>query len=99
MLVIDRCPASPRSRGCRAPCWQAHSRRRAAACGDGLELHTGASRGTLNHPGEAGRGERRAALADEHKGDDGLSLPSPSTSWFGGRRAGSSARRAIEVRL
>jgi hypothetical protein len=34
----------------------------------GLELKAGASGRSLDHPGEAGRGERRAALADEDEG-------------------------------
>jgi hypothetical protein len=33
-----------------------------------LDLKTGAGRGALDHPGEAGRSERRAALADEDEG-------------------------------
>jgi hypothetical protein len=48
-----------------------------------LELQAGGGRGAFDHPGEAGRGERRCALADEEKGDAGLSR----SSW---RRARSS---------
>jgi hypothetical protein len=33
-----------------------------------LVLQAGASRGALDHSGEAGRGERRASLADEDEG-------------------------------
>jgi hypothetical protein len=33
----------------------------------GLELQASGRRGALDHPGEAGRGERRSALADEDK--------------------------------
>jgi DNA invertase Pin-like site-specific DNA recombinase len=36
--------------------------------GMGLELQVGAGRCTLDHSGEPGRGERGAALADEHEG-------------------------------
>jgi hypothetical protein len=39
-----------------------------------LELLAGGGRGTLDHSGEAGRGERRAALADEDEGR-GRALP------------------------
>jgi hypothetical protein len=33
-----------------------------------LDLKAGAGRGSLDHPGEAGRRERRPALADEDEG-------------------------------
>jgi hypothetical protein len=35
--------------------------------GMGLEFQAGAVSSTLDHPGQAGPGERRAALADEDK--------------------------------
>jgi hypothetical protein len=38
-----------------------------------FELKAGSDRGALDHPGEAGRGERGTAPADETKGDDVLS--------------------------
>jgi hypothetical protein len=34
----------------------------------GLDLKTGAGSRALDHAGEAGRGERRSALADEDEG-------------------------------
>jgi hypothetical protein len=70
--------------------------------GMGLDLKLGASRRALDHPGKAGRGERRSAFADEDEGRRrALSLEPAKRSqlvaldWVRARRAVLSNQSAI----